>query len=137
MQLEGYPYRSKPENPAGFIIKAIKEDYALPEGFYDAKKRAEAEARAAEDRERLRAEREAETKAELEQLQSEEEVRERARAFLEQMPADERQTLYDECAQEVKKSDFLKSHHNSALFESMVNQKMITRITKQLAEIEA
>jgi hypothetical protein len=137
IQLEAYPYRSKVENPAGFIIKAIKEDYALPETLLEVRRKAEAEARAAEERERLRAEREAEAKVEVEQMQREEKAKARAKTFIDQMPEAQRQALRDQCAAEVKSSDFWKSHKDSTLFESMVNHKMIAQIINQLAETEA
>jgi hypothetical protein len=137
IQLEAYPYRSRPDNPAGFIIEAIKQEYAPPEGFYEAKQKAEAETRASAERERLRAEQEAEARAEIEQLQREEATKERARAFLDQMSEAERLALREQCAAEVKSSDFMKAHYDSTLFQSMVTHKMITRIIDQLAETEA
>lgn len=136
IQLEAYPYRSKVENPAGFIIEAIKQDYALPEALLEARRKAEIETKVAEERERLRLKHEAEAKAELEQMQREEAAKERAKTFIEQMSDEERQTLRDQCTAEVKSSDFWKSHKDSALFESMVISKMVARILQQHPEIQ-
>jgi hypothetical protein len=92
---------------------------------YERRKLAQEQIAKIRDEEALR------TEQELEQLKQEEAVRERAKMIIEQMPVEEYQTLYNECAEQFKNSDFFKSHYQSQTIQAAIKGLMVKRIIER------
>jgi hypothetical protein len=77
---------------------------------------------------RLRVEHEVRLQYEIEQQRREQAAKERAQAYLDQLPTEEHQALYDECAEQYKTSEFYRAHYNTQTVQSAIRMLMLRRI---------
>jgi hypothetical protein len=78
---------------------------------------------------RYRAEQETRLQQELEQQRREQAAKQRAQAYLDQLPPEAYKTLFDECAAQYKASDFYRAHYNTTTVQSAIRTLMLKRIS--------
>ena len=76
----------------------------------------------------LRAEQAARMEQELEQQKREQATKQRAQAYLDQLPPEQFQTLFEECAAQFKASEFYRAHYDTVTVQSAIRTLMLRRI---------
>ena len=76
----------------------------------------------------IRAEQAARMEQELEQQKREQAAKQRAQAYLDQLPPEQFQTLFEECAAQFKTSEFYRAHYDTVTVQSAIKTLMLRRI---------